>query len=161
MKHTGRTPAIYASPRRAYLVQTGQAVPPRSRLVISHADLTVLALAFGKSTNGNLDGTREPCLGGLRSYEQNAEAVLQRVANAKIEEVNLPEFRVLRHALGSSHLSASQPDLGWRNYFQIDVLEGQDGDAVSTLVSRGLMEEFKKGYYRATARGMALAGAPA
>lgn len=158
MKHTGRTPAIYASPRRAYLVQTGQAVPPRSRLVISHSDLTILALAFDKSTNGNLDGTREPCLGGLRSYEQNAEAVLQRVVSAKIEEVSLPEFQVLRHALGSSHLSAAQPDLGWRNYFYIDTLDGKDGEAIKALVDRGLMDNYAKGYYRATERGAILAG---
>lgn len=156
MKHKGRTPAIYASPRRAYLVQAGQDIPPRSRLVISHANMIVLAWAFDKSTDGRLDGTRKPCRGGFRSYEQNAEAVLQRVASKMIEGVSLEEFQILRHTLGSSSLSASQPDLGWRNYYQV----GNPDITLLGLVKRGLMEGFKKGYYRATARGMALAGAP-
>lgn len=52
----------------------------------------------------------------------------------------------------------------WYEAYWLDVkrhrTDGQDGDAISGLVSRGLMEEFKTGYYRATERGMALAGAP-
>lgn len=130
MKHQGKTPAIYASAKRAYLIQTDQAIPRGARFIISHANLTALAWAFDKSTNGQLDGRREPCLGGLRSYDQNAEAVLQRVVNQQVEPVNLDEFQVLRHALGSSHLSETQPDLGWRNYFNIDTLDGKDGEAV-------------------------------
>ena len=160
MKHQGKTPAIYASPRRAYLVLPGQTVPRNARFVIAHANLIALAWAFDKSTHGNLDGAREPSLGGMRSYAENAEAVLQRVVSAKIEEVSLEEFQVLRHTLGSSSLSASQPDLGWRNYFNIDTLDGKDGEAIKALVDRGLMDNYAKGHYRATLRGAALAGAP-
>lgn len=158
MKHTGKTPAIYASAKRAYLIQTGQAIPGGARFIISHADLTALAWAFNKSTNGYPGGRREPSLGGLSSYPQNAEAVLQRVVNAQIEPVTRAEFQVLRHALGSSHLSASQPDLGWRNYYNIDDLGCEDGEAIKALVDRGLMDNYAKGYYRATERGAILAG---
>lgn len=158
MKHIGKNPAIYATQKRAHLIQPGQTIPQKSRFVISHANLTALAWAFDKSTNGHLDGRREPCLGGLRSYDQNAEAVLQRVVNQQIEPVNLDEFQVLRHALGASHLSETQSDLGWRNYFNIDTLDGKDGEAIKALVERGLMDNYAKGYYRATERGRVVAG---
>ncbi len=155
MKHRGKTPAIYASPRRAYLVLPGQTVPMNARFVIAHANLIALAWAFHKSTHGNLDGTREPSLGGMRSYAENAEAVLQRVVDHKIEPVTLSEFQTLRHTLGSS---SGTPDLGWRNNFNTDTLEGKDGEDIKALVERGLMEKFAKDYYRATERGAILAG---
>lgn len=159
MKHNGKTPAIYATPRRVYLIQPGQAIHRNARLVISHANITALAWAFDKSTDGYCDGHREPCLGGLRSYDENVEAVLQRVVNQQIEPVNLDEFRILRHTLGSAHLSHNQPDLGWQNYFNTDTLEGKDGKAITALVERGLMEKhFKLLFYRATERGAILAG---
>jgi hypothetical protein len=158
MKHQGKTPAIFANKRRALIIQPGQTIPRGMRFIISHANLTVLAYAFDKSTNGQLDGRREPYLGGLRSYDENAEAVLQRVVDAKIEPVTLDEFQVLRHALGSFHLSPTQLDLGWRNYCNLDYLEGRHGEAVEALVKRGLMDNYAKNYYRATERGAILAG---
>ncbi|MEQ1761609.1 MAG: hypothetical protein ABL984_00555 [Pyrinomonadaceae bacterium] len=159
MKHKGRTPAIYASARKAYLISPGQPIPGRSSLITVHANMEVLAIAYAKSTNGNLDGSRAPSSGSLRSFHANVEAVLSRVVNANIGAVSLPEFEILRHTLGYSHLSTETPTLGWRNYYQIDSLEGLDGEAVAGLVGRGLMEEFKPGYYRATDRGKAIAGA--
>ena len=156
MIHTGKNPAIYASPRLAYLVMPGQQVPYRNaRFIIAHASLTALAWAFDKSTHGNLDGTREPSLGGMRSYAENAEAVLQRAVNQLIEPVTLSEFQKLRHTLGSS---SGTPNLGWRNFFNINTLEGEDGEAIRALVERGLMENRGGGYYRATECGAILAG---
>lgn len=148
MKHTGNTPAIYASPRRAYLILPGYTVPRNAKFIISHANLSILAWAFNKSTNGNLDGSREPDFANGQSYAQNAEAVLQRVVSQRMEPVSLEEFRVLRHALGSF----GKADLGWRNFFYAN-----DDPVCEALVKRGLME--KSGLtYKVTTRGLCIAG---
>ena len=63
--------------------------------------------------------------------------------------------QTLRHTLGSS---SGTPDLGWRNNFNTDTLEGKGGEDIKALVERGLMEKFAKDYYRATERGAILAG---
>ena len=157
MKHTNPTPAIYATKRRAYLVQPGQTVPKNARFIICHADLTALAWAYDKSTFGNRDGTREPGPPVGVTYEAYAEQVLHRVMRSQKNEpeLTIEEFQKLRHTLGSSHTGPTQ-GLGWRNYYATDSVPP---DEVASLVARSIMEKAGDGMYRATARGMELAGA--
>lgn len=161
MKHSGKTPAIYASPKRAYLVQPGQTVPPRSRLIITHTDIEVLVLTLDRSTKVHPDGTREPLHSIFGSYDLNAEAVMRRIVNASIEEITLSEFQILRKALGSVGLSKSTPDLGWCNSVYISPGRPIPGDVVA-LVGRGLLEKCDTypDFYRVTSRGRVIAGAP-
>lgn len=156
MKHNGKAPAIYASKRRAYLLQPGDRIPAQAKIVVSHTNLDVLALTFGRSTYGNPDGTRAPSNGAYANFRVNAEAVLRRVVNQRVGEIFDDQFQVLLHALGSARLSSENPDLGWRNYYKT-----HDGDSVVlSLVERGLMEKAEGDYYRVTARGKVFAGAP-
>lgn len=157
MKHKGVTPAIYATSRKAFLVQYGQTIPARSRLVISHADITVLAMALARTTNVAPDGTRVPALAGHSRYYDNVELALRYAVCTLRYRVSIEEFRTLRHTLGASHISATEPDLGWRNYY---CTYDEPDATLAALIERGFMVPAGKGYYRATARGRVIAGAP-
>lgn len=162
MRHTGKSPAIYATKRKAYLVYSGQPIPRGAVFVISHGNSQVLAITYDKSTIGVANGVRKPELDGHPCYSYHAEAVLYRVVNAYVEPMSFGEFQVLRNALGAPRLSPLCPDLGWRNYYMVPK-SVDDGDSpinslVDSLVDRGLMVAVAEGHYMVTARGAAIAG---
>lgn len=70
----------------------------------------------------------------------------------------LEQMEILRHMLG---ISAGQPvkQWGWRNYFNSPDA-GPDLEALRTLRTQGLVEEYRRNYWRATETGMRVAGLP-
>ena len=160
MKHQGKNPAIYATKTRAYGVFPGDEVPRNAKFVISHWNRPAMDMAYDHSTRDSTKGNgprRQRCA-QYGYFLTLVELTLQQAVSRWIEPVTEAEFQILRHALGSAGLSNARTDLGWRNYYNIDALEGKDGEAIRALVERGLMENRGRGYYRATERGAIIAG---
>lgn len=66
------------------------------------------------------------------------------------------DMEVLRHTLGVDS-NKSRKQWGRRNYFNAD--EGHhDMPSIKRLVEAGLMEQYRPGYWRATALGMDVVG---
>lgn len=154
-------PAIFLSAQRAYMVEAGQAIPKNAtRLAINYPDRAIVIAVWEATTGAN-----STSLGRILRYGNKGvvhdmeEELFSQLRRRRLipRGVMFTDFENLRHALGSSHLSAGNPHLGWRNYYAA----GTEAE-LARLVEAGLM---KKGQtsaslmFHATEAGLKAAGA--
>lgn len=70
----------------------------------------------------------------------------------------LEQMEILRHMLGMA-TNVPMKQWGWRNYYNSPDA-GPDLEALDALKAQGLVEQYRRNYWRATETGMQVAGLP-